>query len=127
MFEQIIYEDKQITAITVKWKDDFSKAMSVLKSYFNDNNTKHLLLDLRDNPIDTITYDDVSELYYYATSRTNDNGENRVNGKTAFVCSRDLQSEIEAIFKTCFETEDLAVNVSVFGSEEKALIWLEEG
>ena len=127
MFEKIVYEDSQITAITVKWKDDFSKAMSVLKTFFNDNTTEHLMLDLRDSSIDTITYDDVSDLYWYATSRMNENGENRVNGKTALVGSIDLQSEIGEIFKTCFETEDLAINVSVFRSEEKALSWLEEG
>ena len=127
MFEKIVYEDSQITAITVKWKDDFSKAMSVLKTFFNDNTTEHLILDLRDSSIDTITYDDVSDLYWYATSRMNDNGENRGNGKTALVGSIDLQSEIGEIFKTCFETEDLSINVSVFGSEEKALSWLEEG
>jgi hypothetical protein len=127
MFEKIVYEDRQITTITVEWKDDFSKAMSVLKTFFNDNNTVYLMLDLRDSSIDTITYDDVSDLYWYAKSRANDNGENRVNGKTALVGSRDLQSEIGSIFNTCFEMDDSAINVSVFHSEKKALSWLEEG
>lgn len=127
MFEKIVYEDRQITTITVKWEDDFRKAMSVLKTYFNDNTTEYLMLNFRDISIDTITYDDVSDLYRYATSRMNDNGENRVNGKTALVGSIDLQSEIGEIFKTCFETEDLDVCVSLFGSEEEALSWLEEG
>ena len=126
MFEKIVDENRNITTITVKWEDDFRKAMSVLKTFFNDNNTEHLMLDLRESSIDTITYDDVSDLFRYATTRTNDNGENRLNGKTALVGSSDLQSEVEAIFKTCFETEDLPINVSVFGSEDKALNWLEE-
>jgi hypothetical protein len=126
MFEKIVDENRNITTITVKWGDDFRKAMSVLKTFFNDNNTEHLMLDLRESSIDTITYDDVSDLFQYATTRTNDNGENRLNGKTALVGSSDLQSEVEAIFKTCFETEDLPINVSVFGSEDKALNWLEE-
>ena len=127
MFAKMVYEDKRITAITVEWKDDFCKAMSVLKTYFNDNNTEHLLLDLRGSPIDTITYDDVSDLYRYATYRANDDGENEVNGKTALVGSRDLLSEIGGIIKTCFEMDDSAINVSLFGSEEKAFSWLEEG
>ena len=127
MFEKFVDEDRNITTITVKWEDEFRKAMSVLKTYFNDNNTEHLMLDLRDSSIDTITYDDVSDLFQYATTRTNDNGENRVNGKTALVGSSDLQSEVESIFKTCFETEDLPINVSVFSSEEKAFSWIEEG
>ena len=126
MFEKIVDENRNITTITVKWEDDFRKAMSVLKTFFNDNNTEHLMLDLRGSSIDTITYDDVSDLFRYATTRTNDNGENRLNGKTALVGSSDLQSEVEAIFKTCFETKDLPINVSVFGSEDKALNWLEE-
>ena len=127
MFAKMVYEDKRITAITVEWKDDFCKAMSVLKTYFNDNNTEHLLLDLRGSPIDTITYDDVSDLYRYATYRANDDGENEVNGKTTLVGSRDLLSEIGGIIKTCFEMDDSAINVSLFGSEEKAFSWLEEG
>ncbi len=127
MFEKIVYEDKRITAITVEWKDGFSEAMSVLRTFFNDNNTEHLLLDLRNSSLDTITYDDVSDLYWYAISRANDDGENRVNGRTALVGPGDLQSEIGEIFKTCFEMDDSAINVSVFTSEEKALNWLEEG
>lgn len=127
MFEKFVDEDRNITTITVKWGDDFRKAMSVLKTFFNDNDTEHLMLDLRDSSIDTITYDDVSDLFRYATARTNDHGENRVIGKTALVGSSDLQSEVEAIFKTCFKTEDLPINVSVFSSEEKAFSWLEEG
>jgi hypothetical protein len=127
MFEKFVDEDRNITTITVKWEDDFRKAMGVLKTFFNDNNTEHLILDLRESSIDTITYDDVSDLFRYATARTSDDDENRVNGKTALVGSSDLKSEVEAIFKTCFETEDLPINVSVFSSEEKAFSWIEEG
>ena len=127
MFAKMVYEDKRITAITVEWKDDFSKAMSVLKTDFNDNNTEHLLLDLRDISFDTITYDDVSDLYWYAAYRAHDNGENRVNGKTALVGSSELQSEIGSIFTTCFEMDESAINISVFRSEKKALSWLNKG
>ena len=127
MFAKMVYEDKRITAITVEWKDDFCKAMSVLKTYFNDNNTEHLLLDLRGSPIDTITYDDVSDLYRYATYRANDDGENEVNGKTALVGSNDLQFEICKIFETYSKMIGSATKISVFSSILKAFSWLEEG
>ena len=127
MFEKIVYENKQITAITVEWEAEFSEAMSVLKTFFDDNNTEHLLLDLRDSSFDNITTDHVRDLCMYAISRTNDNGGNKVNGKTALVGSKDLQSEIDRIFKTCSEMEDSDINVLVFCSKEKAFSWLEEG
>lgn len=127
MFEKIVYENKQITSITVEWEAEFSEAMSVLKTFFDDNDTEHLLLDLRDSALDNITADHVRDLCTYAISRTNDNGGNWVNGKTALVASGDLQPEIDRIFKTCSEMEDSAINVSVFCSKEKALSWLEKG
>lgn len=125
MFEKIVYENKQITAITVKWKDDFSEAMSVLKTFFDDNNTEHLLLDLRDSSLVSMTHDHIRDLCQYAKSRSNDGG--RVNGKTALVGSNDLQFEIGRIFKTYSEMIDSAIKVSAFRSMEKALSWLEEG
>ena len=97
MFEQIIYENKQITAITVKRKRDFSEVLSVLKTFFGDNNTQHLLLDLRDCSFDTMTHDHIRDLCKYTTLRAY--GKNRVNGKTALVGSSDLQLEIYKIFK----------------------------
>ena len=125
MFEKIVYDNKQITVISVKWKDDFSEAMIVLKTFFDDNNTEHLLLDLRDSSLDTITHDNIRDLCQYAKSRAN--GGERVNGKTALVGSSDLQAEIDKIFKTYPEMENSDINVSVFRSEERALSWLEEG
>ena len=127
MFEKIVYENKQITAITVEWEAEFSEAMSVLKTFFDDNNTEHLLLDLRDSSFDYITTDHLRDLCTYAISRTKDNGGNWVNGKTALVASGDLQPEIDRIFKTCSEMEDSDINVLVFCSKEKAFSWLEEG
>jgi hypothetical protein len=125
MFEQIVYENKQITAITVKREYDFSEVLSVLKTFFGNNNTQHLLLDLRYCSFDTMTHDHIRDLCEYTTLRAD--GENRVNGKTALVGSNDLQLEICKIIKLHSEMIDSAIKVSVFPSTEEALSWLEEG
>jgi hypothetical protein len=125
MFEQIIYEDKQITAITVKWKNDFTEAMGVLKTFFDDCNTQHLLLDLRNSSLDYMNHEHIRDLCEYATSRIKGGG--RVNGNTALVGSNDLQLEICEIFKSHSEMIDSAIKVSVFPSTEEALSWIEEG
>jgi len=125
MFEKIVYDNKQITTITVEWQADFSELMSVLKIFFDDNNTEHLLLDLTDCSFDTITHDHIRDLCQYAKSRANGGG--RVNGKTALVGSNDLQFEIGRIFKRYSEMIGSAIKVSVFRSAEKAFSWLEEG
>lgn len=125
MFEQIIYGDKHITSITVRWKNDFTEAMSVLKTFFDDCNTQHLLLDLRNSSLDSMTHDHIRDLCEYATSRNK--GGCRVNGKTALVGSNDLQLEICNIVKSHSEMIDSAIKVSVFPSTEEAFSWLEEG
>lgn len=125
MFEKIVNESKQLTTITVTWKADFSELMSVLKVFFDDNDTENLLLDLRESPLDSITHDHIKNLCEYAKSRTN--GESGVNGKTALVGSNDLQFEIGRIFKIYSEMIDSAIEVSVFRSVEEALNWFEEG
>lgn len=124
MFEKIVDEKKKITTITVAWKADFDELMVVLKNFFDDNNTKHLLLDFRDCSFDTITYDHIRELCEYASFRAD--GESKVNGKTALVSSNELQFEIGRIFKTYSKMIDSAILVSVFRSMENALSWLEE-
>jgi hypothetical protein len=125
MFEKIVYDNKQITTITVEWKADFDELMSVLKIFFDDNNTEHLLLDLRVCSFDTITHDHIRDLCQYAKSRANGGGS--INGKTALVGSNDLQLEICRIFETYSEMIGSAVKVSVFPSTKEALSWLEEG
>jgi hypothetical protein len=125
VFEKIVNEKKRLTTITVAWKADFSELMSVLKNFFDDNNTEYLLLDLRNSSLDSITPDHVINLCKYAKSRAN--GEGRVNGKTALVGSSDLQFGIGRMFETYSEMEESSIKVSVFRSMEKALCWLEEG
>lgn len=127
MFEKIVNENNQITTITVEWKDDFGELMSVLKTFFDDNNTEHLLLDLRDSFLDSLSHDNIKDLCKYATSRADDNGGNNAKGKTALVCSSDLQFGIGEIFKTYSEMEDPSINFSVFRSMDRALSWLEKG
>jgi hypothetical protein len=98
--------------------------MSVLKNFFDDNSTEHLLLDLRDSSFDSITPDHIRNLCKYATSRAN--GESGVNGKTALVGSSDFEFEIDRMFKTYSEMEESDIKVSVFRSMEKALNWIEK-
>jgi len=125
MFEKIVDKDKKLTTITVSWKADFDELMIVLKNFLNDNKTEHLLLDFRNSSLNGITHDHIIDLCKYATYR--DNGESRVNGKTALVGSSDLQSGIGRMLKTYSEMKNSDINVSVFRSMEKALSWLEEG
>ena len=125
MIEKIVYEDKKLTCITVRWKDDFSELLGVLKKFIDDNNTEHLLLDFRLFSFDTIMRSNIRDLYEYATSRANVNGT--VNGKTAFVFSNGLQIEIGKIFKRYTEMIGSPIKISAFRSMEKALSWLEEG
>ena len=124
MFEKIVDENKKLTTITVAWEAGFCELMDVLKNFFDDNITKHLLLDLRDCSFDTITHDHIRELCEYTSFRAD--RESRVNGKIALVNSNDLQFEICKIFKTYSEMIGSAITVSVFRSTEDALIWLEE-
>ena len=125
MFEKIIYENKNITSITITWEAGFNELISVLKTFFDNNNTKHLLLDFRLCSFDTITHDNIRNLCEYATSRANI--ESRANRKTALVGSNDLQLEICNIVKSHSEMIDTAIKVSVFPSTEEAFSWLEEG
>ena len=125
MIEKIVYENKKITSITVVWEDDFSELMGVLKNFFDDNNTEHLLLDFRLCSFDTITHDNIRNLCEYATSRANI--ESRVNRKTALVGSNDLQLEICRIFETYSKMIGSATKISVFSSILNAFSWLEEG
>ena len=125
MFEKIVNEDKKLTTITITWEADVGELVSVLKNFFDDNNTEHLLLDFRKSSLDSITPEHLGNLCRYATSRAN--GEGRVNGKTALVGSKDLKFGIGRMFETYSEMEGSAVKVSVFRSMEKALSWLEEG
>jgi hypothetical protein len=124
MFEKVVDKDKKLTTITVSWKSDFDELMIVLKSFLNDNNTEHLLLDLSDSFLNDITYDHVVDLCKYAAYR--DNGTSKIKGKTALVSSSNLQFEISQMFKTYFEIENSDINVAVFSSLEEALSWLEE-
>jgi hypothetical protein len=124
MIEKIVHENKKITSITVLWEADFSELLGVLKNFFDDNNTEHLLLDFRLFSYNTIMLNNIRDLYEYATSRANGGGG--VNGKTAFVCSNGLQNEIGKIFKTYSEMIDSPVKISAFRSMKKALSWLEE-
>ena len=125
MIEKIVYENRKITCITVEWEADFSELLGVLKNFFDDNDTDHLLLDFRDFSFNTIMRSNIRDLYEYVTSRAN--VERRTNGKTAFVGSNGLQIEIGKIFKTYTEMIDSPIKISAFRSKEKALSWLEEG
>ena len=125
MIEKIVYENKNITCISVEWEADFSELLGVLKNFFDDNDTDHLLLDFRDFSFNTIMRSNIRDLYEYVTSRAN--VERRTNGKTAFVGSNGLQIEIDKIFKTYTEMIDSPIKISAFRSKEKALSWLEEG
>jgi hypothetical protein len=125
MIEKIVYENKKITCITVKWEADFSELLGVLKNFIDDNNTEHLLLDFRLFSFNTIMLNNIRDLYEYATSRANGGG--RVNGKTALVCSNGLQIEIGKIFKTYSDMVSSPIKISAFRSMEKAFSWLEEG
>ena len=125
MFEKIVYENSNITSITITWEADFNELISALKTFFDNNNTKHLLLDFRLCSFDTITHDNIRNLCEYATSRANI--ESRVNRKTALVGSNDLQLEICRIFETYSKMIGSATKVSVFSSILKAFSWLEEG
>ena len=124
MFEKIVNENKRLTTITVTWKADFDELMSVLKIFFDDNHTENLLLDLRESPLESLTYDHIRVICEYAKYRAN--GKSRVNGKTALVGSNDLQFEIGVIFKRYSEMIDSAIQFSVFRSIEQALMWIEE-
>ena len=124
MFEKIVDENKMITTITVAWEADFDELMVVLKNFFGDNHTKHLVLDFRDCYFDTITHDHIRDLCEYASFRVD--GESKVNGKTALVSPNGLPYEIGRIFQTYSEMIDSAILVSVFHSMENALSWLEE-
>ena len=125
MFEKIIYENENITSITITWEADFNELISVLKNFFDDNNTEHLLLDFRLCSLDTITHDNIRNLSEYATSRANI--DSRVNRKTALVGSNDLQLEICRIFETYSKMIGSGTRISVFSSILKAFSWLEEG
>jgi len=125
MIEKIVYENKKITCITVKWGADFSELLGVLMKFIDDNNTEHLLLDFRLFSFNTIMLNNIRDLYEYATSRANGGG--RVNGKTALVCSNGLQIEIGKIFKTYSDIISSPIKISAFRSMEEALSWLEEG
>jgi len=125
MIEKIVHENKKITSITVLWEADFIELFGVLKNFFDDNNTEHLLLDFRLFSFNTIMRSHIRDLYEYITSRANGGG--RVNGKTAFVGSNGLQIEIGKIFKIYSEMIDSPIKVSAFRSMEKAFSWLEEG
>jgi len=125
MIEKIVYENKKITCITVKWGADFSELLGVLMKFIDDNNTEHLLLDFRHFSFNTIMLNNIRDLYEYATSRANGGG--RVNGKTALVCSNGLQIEIGKIFKTYSDMINSPIKISAFRSMEKAFSWLEEG
>jgi hypothetical protein len=125
MIEKIVYENRKITSITVKWEADFSELLGVLKKFIDDNNTEHLLLDFRKFSFNTIIRSNIRDLYEYATSRTNIN--KKVNCKTAFVCSNGLQIEIGKIFKTYSDMISSPIKISAFRSMEKAFSWLEEG
>jgi len=125
MIEKIVYENKKMTCITVKWGANFSELLGVLKNFIDDNNTEHLLLDFRLFSFDTIMRSNIRDLYEYATSRANVNS--RINGKTALVCSNGLQVEIGKIFKTYSEMIGSPIKISAFRSMEEAFSWLEEG
>ena len=125
MFEKIIYENENITSITITWEADFKELISALKNFFDDNNTEHLLLDFRLCSLDTITHDNIRDLCEYATSRANI--DSRVNRKTALVGSNDLQLEICRIFETYSKMIGSGTKISVFSSILKAFSWLEEG
>jgi hypothetical protein len=124
MIEKIVYENKKITCITVKWGADFSELLGVLMKFIDDNKTEHLLLDFRNFAFNTIMRSNIRDLYEYATSRANGGG--RVNGKTALVCSNGLQVEIGRIFKAYSEMIGSPVKVSASRSMKKAFSWLEE-
>jgi len=125
MIEKIVYENKKITCITVKWGADFSELLGVLMKFIDDNNTEHLLLDFRLFSFNTIMLNNIRDLYEYATSRANGGG--RVNGKTALVCSNGLQIEIGKIFKTYSDMINAPIKISAFRSMEEAFSWLGEG
>ena len=125
MFKKTVNGKSRLTTIRVEWKDGFSELMRILKNFFDDNDTEHLLLDLRNSSLGCLTYEHVRDLCEYATSRTN--GESRVNGKTALVGLSALEFGISNMLKTYGENEDSAVKVSLFCSIEKALSWIEEG
>ena len=125
MIEKIVYENKNITCITVEWEADFSELLGVPKNFFDDNDTEHLLLDFRNFSFNTIMRSNIRDLYEFFTSRANT--ERRANGKTAFVGSNGLQIEIGKIFKAYSEIIGSPIKISAFRSKEKALSWLEKG
>ena len=124
MIEKVVYDNRKITCVTVKWDADFSELLSVLKKFIDDNHTEHLLLDFRNFSFNTIIRSNIRELYEYATSRADVNS--RINGKTAFVCSNGLQIEIGKIFKTYSDIISSPIKIQAFRSMEKAFSWLEE-
>ena len=124
MFEKIADANKKITTITVAWEADYNELMGVLKNFFDDNNTEHLLLDFRNCSFDTMTHDHIRNLCEYASFRAD--RDSKLNGKTALLSSNELQFEIGRIFKTYSEMIGSAITVSVFLSMENALSWLKK-
>ena len=111
-----IDKSKNLTVFTAKGALTFDDAISVVKAFYDDGPTKHVIWDMTDTTEVQLTSKEVEKI---ATFEPRIKGK-RALGKTAFVAQKDILFGLSRMFEIHSEMVNSPYPVMVFRNIEQA-------
>ena len=118
--ESLHDREKSLTVYKVKGLLSAEEMISAIKTFYTENMTFNVLLDLTEADLSLISTDEiiqiVREIRTYADARS--------GGKTALVFSRGLEYGLGRMSEAFYEMENIPIKIRSFRSLEEAEAWL---
>ena len=115
-------KSRDLTIFSVEGFLSFDIAMPVVKAFYDDNPTRHVIWDMTDTTEIQFTSNEVQII---ATFKPRIRGKREL-GKTAFVAQRDILFGLSRMFEAHSSIVNSPYPVKVVRSIEEAYQWLDE-
>ena len=115
-------KDESLTILTVSGLITRDEIIQAFEDFINHEVTTNLLWDFIDADLSSITRVDLEQIVMFSKPYAH----LRKNGKTAFLVPKDLPFGLSRMYQTFTEIKEHPILVSVFRSQEEALVWLAE-
>ena len=118
--ESLHNREKSLTVYKVKRLLSAEEMISAIKTFYTENMTFNVLLDLTEADLSLISTDEiiqiVREIRTYADARA--------GGRTALVFSRALEYGLGRMSEAFYQMENIPIDIRSFRNLEKAEAWL---
>lgn len=114
--------ENDLTVVTVVGEVDEKQLLNQITSFLTGKPTQLVLWDLREGSLAKITGKDLRMIAQQGAKFA----DSRRGGRTAIVCSRDLEYGFSRMFQTLAELYHVPFDINVFRNAEEAREWLNE-